>query len=415
MPGSQPQTDVTTPPVRRYLDNAATSWPKPEPVWQAWERAARENGAAAGRGGYREALASDRLREQARLQAARLLGGVSAMRVALPSGGTLALNMAIRGLVAEGMHVIATAADHNATLRPLHALATQGRIGLSIVPCDGHGRIDPDQIGQCWQPATRLVVLSHASNVTGVVQPLDQIVDEAHRRDGLVLVDAAQTLGVVPCEASGYGADVVVAPTHKWLLGPSGGAVLWAREGVPLEPLILGGTGSRSDSLDMPEAFSERFEAGTPDLPALAGFSAAADWLTTMNQQAVAERCRRLARSCAERIGQLRPVRVLGRPGEERGPAIVSFTVDGYDPAEVAMLLEQIGGVQVRSGYHCAACIHEHLGTQAGGSVRASFGWASGDGDADAVVAVIEQIVAERAMDQSHSPLDAAIENLEKP
>jgi cysteine desulfurase/selenocysteine lyase len=374
---------------RRYLDNAATTWPKPPEVLDAWLHAARDVGATAGRAAYREAMEADAIRDRARAAVARLLGGVDPARVALPGGCTLALNIAIHSLLGRGGHAIATAADHNAALRPLHRLARQGAIELTIVPCDGHGRVAADAIAAAWRGDTRLVAVSQVSNVTGAVQPVAKIAAVAHERGGLVVVDAAQALGQVECTAAGLGADVIAAAGHKWLLGTGGVGLLWVRAGLDLEPLVQGGTGSASDSLDMPEAFADRMEAGTPDVPALAALSAGIAWLESESIPRVGSRCSGLAAACAARLAAIRGVRVIGAPG---GGPIVSFTVEGYDPADVAVLVEQIAGVQVRSGQHCAARIHSYLGTAAGGTVRASFGPFNTEDDADALVGAIETI-----------------------
>ena len=328
----------------------------------------------------------------ARQRVARLLGGADPSRIALPSGATLAANMAIHGLVKPGDHVIATAADHNATLRPLHWLAGRGVITTTIVPCDGVGRVDPDAIGRAWRPATRLVVCSHASNVTGALQDAAAIAAIAHGRGGLLMLDAAQSLGLVPFSTaaageSPFGADLIAAPAHKWLQGMSGVGILWVRPGIELSPIVQGGTGTASDSLDVPESFPERLEPGTPDLPALAGLGAAVDRLEAESLTAVAARCRRLAADAAARLAELSGVRVIA--AVDAGAPIVSFTVDGYDPAEIAVLLEQMAGVQARSGFHCAACVHDWIGTKAGGTVRLSFGPFNTADDVDAAVAAI--------------------------
>ncbi len=397
--------------VRRYLDAAATSWPKPPEVLAAWEHAGRTIGAAAGRAAYREAAVADGIRSRCRAAAAVLLGGVDPERVALPAGGTLALNVAIHGLVRRGDHVIATAADHNATLRPLHWLEARGVIALTIVPCDATGRVDPAAVAAAWRRETRLVSCAHASNVTGAVQDAAAIGRIAHDRGGLFLLDAAQAVGQVPCTPLQTAADVIVAPAHKWLHGPAGAAILWVREGVDMSPLIQGGTGSASDSLAMPERFVDAFEAGTPDLPALAGLLAALEWFGVQaggaagpaatggvtadalaaGIDAIGRRCRDLAAAAAAGLAAIAGVRVLAA---HAGPAIVSFTVEGYAPAEVAVLLEQLVGVQTRSGFHCAACIHGHLGTQSGGTVRASFGPFNTHADVEALVTAISRLRA---------------------
>lgn len=376
-------------PVRRYLDNAATSWPKPEPVLAAWNRAAREVGAAAGRAAYRSAIEADAIRQRARAAAARLLGGVDPARVALPAGCTLGLNLAIHGLVRPGDHLIATAADHNAVLRPLHALACRGIADVTIVPCDGLGRVDPAAVASAWRPATRLVACTHASNVTGAVQDVAAVAAVVHAHGGMLLVDAAQTFGQIPLDVAALGADLVAAPAHKWLHGTAGVGLLWARAGIEPEPLVQGGTGSRSESLDMPDAFLDRMEPGTPDVPALAALVAAAEWLEDRGLAATGAACRSLAAECASRLRSLAGVRVFAA----EGAPIVSFAVAGYDPAEVAMILEQAAGVEVRSGFHCAAAVHEHLGTAAAGTVRASFGPGNDQADADALVSAVEAIL----------------------
>ncbi len=380
---------------RRYLDNAATSWPKPQCVWEAWEQTAREIGAVAGRGGYREALAADAIRTRARSKIAHLLGGVDASRIAFPAGATLALNMAIHGILQPGDHVIATAADHNATLRPLHWLRSRGTIETTIVPCDGAGMVDPDCIARAWRPATKLVVCSHVSNVTGAVQEAAAIGAIAHERAGIFLLDAAQSLGQRPFAVASLNADIVAAPAHKWLLGPCGVGILWVRPGIELDLLVQGGTGLASDSLDMPDSFSDRMEAGTPDVPALAGLCAAVDWLEEHDGVAIGAQCRALAARCAQRLREIPAVCVIAPPP---GAAlmhlapIVSFTMEGYDPAELALLLEQMAGAQLRSGFHCAASVHQYLGTLSGGTVRLSFGPFNTSEDIDAVADSLEQL-----------------------
>ena len=389
MPDPMPSTAASG---RRYLDNAATSWPKPPEVWAASEQAARTNGAAAGRAAYREAVVADGIRDRCRVAAAAVLGASDPARLALPGGATLALNMAIHGLVSPGDHVIATAADHNATLRPLHWLESRGVIDCSIVPCDAAGAVDPAAIARAWRPATRLVVCSHASNVTGTVQDAAAIAAIAHDRDGILLLDASQSLGQIPGAGVASGADVVVAPSHKWLLGPVGLGLLWARPGIDLDPILQGGTGTASDSLAMPETFTDALEPGMPDLPALAGLAAALDWLDRESIDAVGRGARSLAATAADGLRAIRGVRVLGAEAVGVGAPIVSFTVEGYDPAEVATVLEQTAGVQVRSGFHCAACIHEHLGTREGGTVRASFGPFNTRSDVEMLVEMVERL-----------------------
>lgn len=373
---------------RRYLDNAATTWPKPESVWEAWRRAARDNGVAAGRGGYREAIEADRIRSAARDAAARLIGCRDASRIAMPSGATLGLNLAIRGLVSIGDRVVATAADHNATLRPLHAMAESGMISLTVTPCDAHGRVDPAAIEAAVRDGARWVVCTHASNVTGAIQDAATIAAIARCAGAGVILDASQTAGIVPIDVASLGVDCLVAPAHKWLLGMAGTSILYVREGLEPACVIAGGTGTGSDRLAMPESLCERLEPGTPDLPALAAFEAAAGWLASEGKVAHA-RAARLAADLADGLARIAGVRVHASRG---GPPIVGFNVEGYAPAEVAAVLEQIAGVQVRAGFHCAALVHGPLGA-AEGTVRASVGPFNTADDCRAVIDAVERLV----------------------
>ena len=385
-------------PQRRYLDNAATTWPKPEAVWKVWEQAARENGVTVGRGTYREALAAENIVRQLRQDVAALIG-VSPERISLPLSATLGLNQAIHGVLKRGDHVIATAADHNATLRPLRHLEKKGEIQLTIVPCDARGWVDPDEIVRAWQVNTRLVALSHASNVTGVVQDVKTIVHSAREREAISLLDASQSLGHVPFSQDLPTADIVVSPGHKWLMGMHGTAIIYVRQGIDFEPLIQGGTGLKSYSLDMPVETQDLIEVGTLDVPSVAAIGAGCQWLHEKGVESVALACKELAQACYDGLRDIQGVRLITANTAEVGigPPIISMVCDGYSPPEVAVMLEQIAGVQVRSGYHCAACIHEYLGTTQGGTVRVSFGPFSDISDVDAVVSATKKIMLYRA------------------
>ncbi len=381
-------------PPRRYLDNAATTWPKPEVVWRAWEQAARENGVAVGRGAYQEALTAGDLVHQLRQEVSALLS-VLPERICLPVSATFGLNQAIHGVVTSGVHVIATAADHNATLRPLHYLQEKGRIQLTVVPCDERGWVDPDDVVKAWQANTRLVTFSHASNVTGVIQEFEALVEVARERGAISLVDASQSLGHVALSQYESMADIVVSPGHKWLMGMHGVAILYAREGIHFDPLIQGGTGSTSESLTMPVGMQDQVEVGTLDFPAVAALLAGCRWLKEEGLESVAAACKEYVQACHDGLHDIPGVRLISpdRSSGALGPPIISMVCESYSPTEVAALFEQIAGVQVRSGYHCAARIHEFLGTTKGGTVRIAFGPFSGIEDVDAVLSATKKIM----------------------
>lgn len=379
---------------RRYCDNAATTWPKPECVWESWSAAARQCGASAGRGGYSSALKADRLREAARVSAARLLRA-SVERVALVPSATIGLNMVIHGLLEDGDHVIATTADHNATLRPVHAAVEAGRATCSFIRCDEDGQVDVRRIVAAVGPATRWIVLAHGCNVTGAVQDVSGLAEGLGTigsvRPGIIL-DASQTAGLFQFDVAALGADVVVAPTHKWIHGMAGVGLMWAREGIEPRAVLQGGTGHTSDQLTMPSTFIQRMEPGSADTPALAALTTAIEWLEKSGLSSIGSACRDVADACALGLREIGGVRVLHAPG---GAPIVAFAVEGYHPQEVAIMLEQMAAIEVRSGLHCAGLFHSSIGIPAG-TIRASFGPFNTHDDAERIVAVIRGLAAKK-------------------
>ena len=237
---------MMTAPTRIYLDNAATSWPKPDSVYAAVDAYQRELGAAGGRGGYRSGVEADRLLARARQAVARLVAVESPRQIVFTSSGTDALHLAIDGLLRPGDHVVTTVCEHNSVLRPLRALRETADVSISYVRCDAQGFVSPDDVRAALRPNTRLVAVVHASNVTGAIQPIDEIGPIAREADAFFLVDAAQSLGHVPIDVSQIAVDLLAAPGHKGLLGPLGTGVLYIRPCVEreLQPLRCGGTGS---------------------------------------------------------------------------------------------------------------------------------------------------------------------------
>jgi cysteine desulfurase/selenocysteine lyase len=366
--------------MRIYLDNSATSWPKPEAVYTAVDRYQRQVGAAAGRSGYREAVEAQRIVDDARQRIAELLGASSASRIIFGANGTDVLNLAIHGLVRRGDHVVTTVCEHNSVLRPLAEAARARDVEVDYVRCDGAGYVDPQDMKRAVRSNTRLVVATHASNVTGAIQPIGEIAAEAHSADAMLLVDAAQTAGHVPLDAAVLDADLIAASGHKGLLGPLGTAVLFVRHGVEksLEPVRQGGTGIESTLDRQPDALPQRYEAGNLNTPALAGLAAAARFLQDKTVEAIATHESELVKQLCDGLRSIPKVRLYG-PGEDQPrAAVVSFSVQGYDPQDFAAALDGSFGVQCRAGLHCAPRMHAALGTIAqGGLVRLSPGWAT--------------------------------------
>jgi cysteine desulfurase family protein len=362
---------------RIYLDNAATSWPKPESVYQAVDRYQRELGAPAARSGYREAGEVNRIVEQARSAVARILGIKNASSIAFCHNGTDALNAAIHGALYEGGHAITSDAEHNSVLRPLALLAAQGRITLTHVACDSAGRIDPADVRRALRPGTRLVVLQHASNVTGAIQPLAEVGKAVRSHGALFLVDAAQTLGHLPFAVDDLDCDLLAAPGHKGLLGPLGTGILYVRPGIEaqLQSFRQGGTGTNSESDEHPGDMPAKFEAGNLNVPGIAGLRAGCEFILERGVEHLHSTVTSLARQLNDSLRAIEGVELYGPedPGDRVG--VVSLNIQGYDPQDVAASLDATYRIQVRAGLHCAARIHAALGTsQRGGTVRFSVG-----------------------------------------
>ena len=377
--------------MRIYLDNSATSWPKPEPVYAAVDQYQREIGIAAGRGSYADAVASQRIVDAARREVAALLGAPNPDHIITASNGTDALNLAIHGLLQPGDHVVATVCDHNSVLRPL-AEATRSRdVQVTYVGCDSSGVIDPDDVRKAIRPNTRLVNVTHSSNVTGAIQPLSEIAPIVKAAGKLLLVDASQSAGHVSIDVAALGVDLLAASGHKGLLGPAATGILYIREGVEdqIRPIRQGGTGVESQLDRQPSELPTRFESGSLNGPGLAGLAAAARYLR-QHAAEIARHEAQLTRRLIEALMAIEGVRVYGpAPGVPRGP-VVSFSVEGYDPQEVAAALDSSRNIQCRAGLHCAPKMHEALGTLAtGGLVRMSLGWATTAAEIDAATEAV--------------------------
>jgi cysteine desulfurase family protein len=364
-------------PERRiYLDNAATSWPKPEAVYLAVDRFGRDIVAAAGRGLYREALESGRIVETARSGVARLIAAGDPRQIVFTSCGTDSLNTAVHGFLGPGDHVVTTAAEHNSVLRPLRELEERSGVSVTRVACDASGLVDPDDIRLALRPQTKMIAVIHASNVTGTIQPVAEIGRIARNRGAAFLVDAAQSLGHLPLSVDELMVDLLAAPAHKGLLAPLGTGVLYVRSGV--EPSVRsfrqGGTGTRSEEDRQPDGMPDKFESGNLNVAGLAGLAAAIDFLEARSLAAIRRHELELLDRFLSGIRGLAGVTAFGPADLERRAGVVSLRIEGYDPQEAAAVLDGSYGVQVRPGLHCAPLIHKAIGTfSGGGTVRFSF------------------------------------------
>lgn len=363
---------------RIYLDNAATSWPKPESVYRAVDHYQRQVGAPAGRSAYQQAEQVRRHLQRLRQQILQLVGAAEQQYVAVfAASGTDALNTVLHGILAPGDHVVTTQAEHNSVLRPLRALSERKQIEVTRVAVDAAGRVELGDIEQVLRPDTRMIVLTHASNVTGTVQPVEQVCQLGRQHQVLTVLDAAQTLGRWPIDVASLGVDALAAPGHKGLLGPLGTGVLVVRRqlAAQLQPNRQGGTGSQSESDRQPDDLPDRLEAGNQNVPGLFGLQAGLEYVIQQGVPQIADHEQQLLGWLEQQLGELPAVRLYAadRPGPRVG--VLSLTMDGYDPQELAAVLDATASIQVRSGLHCAPLIHRALGTAGcGGTVRLSLG-----------------------------------------
>jgi cysteine desulfurase family protein len=384
---------------RIYLDNAATSFPKPDAVIQAMVHYATDVPASAGRGAYREARVAGEMLAELRTRLCRLFNGRNPERVIFGLNGTDALNLAIKGTVTPGDHVVTTWMDHNSVLRPLARLEQDRVIEITHVRAGSDGIVDPADVRAAILPHTRLVVMTHASNVGGGIQPAAEIGRIAKEAGALFLLDAAQTMGAIPIDVEALGADLLAFPGHKAMMGPQGTGVLWIREGVLVRPLREGGTGSRSDLAIQPDFLPDRFEPGAHNGPGLAGLLAAARFLEETGIAAIAARRREIARSFLDGFGRIRGCRVHGPADEARRVPIFSVAFGGVTAAAVAEALDARFDVKVRAGLHCAPLAHRTFGSfESGGSVRFSPGFFTTDAEAVHTFEALDRILGQVAI-----------------
>lgn len=375
-----------------YLDNAATSWPKPPAVWEAMERAMRESAANPGRGSHAMAVKASRTLFDTRKRLAKLFRIANPNDIAFTNNTTHALNMAIQGLLRPGDHVVATTLEHNSVRRPLEALKRKLGITVTYVKTDECGRLDLKQVASAMNERTRLVAAAHSSNLLGSIVPVADLGEIAKRGGAKLLVDAAQSAGVLPIDVGGMGIDLLAFPGHKGLLGPQGTGGLYIHPDVDLEPLMHGGTGSKSEAPEQPTVRPDRYEAGTPNTVGIAGLGAGVDFVLEMTVERIHERERQLTHSLMEGLLRIPGVKILGPAlGEER-TAIVSFLLGGVDPSEMAFLLDSEFGIAVRAGFHCTPLGHETAGSYETGAVRASPGYFTTESEIVSIIEAVERI-----------------------
>ncbi|MCL2544820.1 MAG: aminotransferase class V-fold PLP-dependent enzyme [Clostridia bacterium] len=369
-----------------YLDNAATSFPKPAQVLRAVCGVLEKIGANPGRSGHRMALAAGRVIFECREELARFLDVRDPARIVFCANCTEALNLAIHGTLQHGDHAVATMLEHNSVLRPLSGLLVDGGISLTLLPPEAGGVVSAEQVRRSLRPTTRLVAINHVSNVTGAVQPVRQIAQVCRAARVPVLMDAAQSIGTMDVRPEDLGVDLLAAPGHKGLFGPHGTGFLYIGPQINLSTLKEGGTGSLSESMIQPEEMPDRFESGTQNLPGIAGLLTGLRFVQEHKQE-IAHHDRALASRAYDGLRNMAGVRLYSPAGS----GIVCFNVGEVPSGEVAEQLDQ-AGIAVRAGLHCAPGAHQHLRTLETGAVRVSPGFFNTERDIDTLLRAVSII-----------------------
>lgn len=358
-----------------YFDNAATSSPKPQAVLDEMQRALCEYNANPGRSGHAAALEAARCVYDTRKVLSSLLHAREGSCIAFCFNCTDALNLGIKGLLKRGDHVISTMLEHNSVLRPLSELSSRSQIALTLISPRPDGMVNPQDIEKAIRRNTKLIAVTHASNVTGAIQPVAAIGEVARRYGIRFLVDGAQALGAMPVDVNRLNCDLYAFPGHKSLLGPQGTGGLYIRKGLELTPLREGGTGTDSDSMLQPADPPERYEAGTVNMPGIAGLRMGAEYVME-NQSCIMMHERELVSALYDGLSRMRGVTIYSPDEEAARAGIVSFNLGDLSSSETADALSR-RGIAVRGGLHCAPGAHRILGTLRRGAVRASIGHAS--------------------------------------
>ncbi len=377
-----------------YLDYAATSWPKPPEVLAQMHDFLERAGGNPGRSGHRLSIEAGRIVYDTREALAEFFGIQDPLRVVFALNATHALNIALQGLLRPGQRVVTGGMEHNAVMRPLREMEKRG-VQVEIIPADAEGLLSPAGFVAALQSGARLVVVNHASNVTGAIAPLAEIAALAHAAGALLVVDAAQTAGVLPIDMTALGVDLLAFTGHKGLHGPPGtGGLILADSFNPaqLDPLVRGGTGSRSEFEIQPDDLPDRYESGTPNGVGIAGLGAGLGWVKERGLAALREHEQRLAARLREGLDSIPSLRLYGPHDPLRATAVVSFTLAGKRVSEIGYRLDEEDCILCRVGLHCAPAAHRSIGSFPEGTVRFAPGPQVTLEDIDTAVRAVERI-----------------------
>ena len=375
-----------------YLDNAATSWPKPEIVYQTMDKFLRERGGNAGHGSHSLAMAAKQTIDETRALVARFINSPDIKRIIFTLNCTESINLGLKGLLKVGDHVITSSLEHNAVIRPLWKLEQKG-VKVTWLPASSQTRItSPEDIEAAILPETRMIVIIHASNVNGILQPIAEYGRIARKHNLVLMVDAAQSVGHFPVDVQADNIDLLAFSAHKGPLGPPGVGVLYLSPRVDPDTLNEGGTGSVPESPSQPEILPDKYESGTLNGSGISGLGAALKFILGEGLDKIHNHELNLTRALIEGLTAISGVTVYHAGDLIRQAPVMSFNIEGYEPGEVGVILDQAFDIKTRSGLHCSPLAHKTLGTYPRGTIRLSPGYFNTSDEIDQTIQAVKQI-----------------------
>ncbi len=377
-----------------YLDNAATSHPKPQEVYNEVLKTLKDIGANPGRGGHKASLAAARIIFEARELIAEFFNAERSSRIVFTSNATEALNIAIKGILEQDDEVITTPLEHNSVLRPLFSLKKAKNVDIKFISCSPEGFFEPRDLERLLTKKTRLIALTHASNVIGTITPVKETFEICKRYNIYTLLDAAQTAGVIPIDVMDMNIDLLACAGHKSLFGPQGTGILYVKEGINLKPLKEGGTGTQSSSPEQPTDMPESLESGTLNTPGIAGLKAGIEFIMKTGMKNIRDHEISLNRLIINGLHDNKKVIIYGPKDPEKISSPISFNIKNLDCSEVGFILDEIYDIYVRVGLHCAPLAHKLIGTYPHGTARVSAGYFNTEEEINAFIKAVNEISA---------------------
>lgn len=385
-----------------YFDNSATSFPKPKQVIDKMVEVMTEYGANPGRSGHRLALEAGRGIYETREKLSKFINSKDAMNVVLTRNATASLNLAIKGLLKNGDHVVTTTMEHNSVLRPIMKLKETIGIEVTILQADIQGQIDLKELEEAILPNTKLVVTTHASNVIGTIYPIEEIAKIVHSKNAIYLVDASQSAGYLPIDVEKMELDMVAMTGHKGLLGPQGTGALYIRDGIILDSIEEGGTGSKSYEFKQPDILPDKYESGTPNTPGIIGLGEGIDYIEKFGLENIVEHEWKLTKRFMDGIKDFKFINIYGPSVDQKRAPVVAINIGEEDSSEISNILDEEFDIATRPGLHCAPLAHKTIGTFEQGVVRFSFGYSNTIEEIDHAIESIKKITDEYAAEQEN-------------